>query len=150
LNIFKRLLSPGPKEIHHPILGRISRQARSRWLVTECDFLGSVHKPFISLAGDHNGPFPECVSTYQRLRDDWERIRSEVANDVFELNQNYFSDQPSLAMKSPDQAQLLQINICAESRFSFTFHFHWQNPRDGHEITIYFENWQSAGSSIDG
>lgn len=140
--------------LDHPVLGPMSWKSRSGWRVEEVAPIGCRGKPSLSFAGDDNGPSPDCVSTYQRLREDWNSIGTNVAEDIFELNQNYFSDQPSLAMQSAnevwDNAELLAIAIYAEGQFSLTYRFDWQDANDGHEITMYFENWIPAGSSVDG
>jgi hypothetical protein len=118
----------GAKAINHPVLGRISR--------------------------DSSCPRPDFLATYQRLVEDWERIKLRVAKVIFELNQNYFSEEPSRALHSLndvwDGAELLGIRVAAEGDFSLTYRFDWQAPADGHEITICFENWTPAGCSIDG
>lgn len=89
-----------------------------------------------------------------RLREDWDNIRPEVANDILELNQTYFSDEPNRAMKSQEEvwatAELLRIAVSAQGSFSLTYRFDWQNPRDDHEVTIYFLDWTLGGSSVDG
>jgi hypothetical protein len=154
MGFWGRLFGSTAKVIDHPALGRISSGSGSGWLVDEVNPIGSRGKPSLSIAGDENGPNPECIQTYQRLRDDWERIGEDVAKDIFELNQNYFSDEPGRAIRSPNEvwssAELLAIDVYGGGKFSLTYRFDWQAPRDGHEITMYFENWTPTGSSVDG
>jgi hypothetical protein len=122
--------------------------------VDEVAPIGCRGKPSLSVAGDEKGPTPECIATYQRIRDDWNSIGAQVAADIFELNQNYFSDDPAHGMQKAaevwDSSELHAIVISAEGEFSLTFRFDWQDPNDGHDVTIFFENWAPAGNSIDG
>ncbi len=154
MGFWGRFFGSSAKTIDHPVFGRMSWESRSGWRVDEVAPIGCRGKPSLSLAGDESGPTPECVATYQRLQQDWSSIGPEVAGDIFELNQNYFSDDPGYGMKSAaeawDSSELLAIDIYAEGRFSLTYRFDWQDPNDGHKVTMYFENWVPAGSSIDG
>jgi hypothetical protein len=154
MGFWGRLFGSPTKTIDDPLFGPMSWDSRSGWRVDEVAPIGCRGKPSLSVAGDENAPTPECVATYQRLRHDWSSIGTQVAADVFELNQNYFSDDPGHGMKSAtevwDTSELLAIDIYAEGKFSLTFRFDWQDPNDGHEVTMYFENWVAAGSSIDG
>ena len=153
VGFWKRLFGSGANVIDHPVLGRISKDS-GFWTVAEVESLGSRCKPSLLITGDEGGPKPECLSTYQRLREDWERIKPYVAEEIFNLNQNYFSEKPSRALKSLvdvwEAAELLAISVDADGDFSLTYRFDWQARADGHEITFYFENWVPAGSSIDG
>lgn len=154
MGFWKRLFGSTVKFIDHPVLGRMAWKSRSTWYLDEVAPMGCRGKPSLSLAGDANGPTPDCVATYQRLRRDWHSIGANVAQDIFELNQNYFSDAPGHGMHSADQvwesSELLAIDIYAEGNFSLTYRFDWQKPNDGHEVTIYFANWAPAGNSVDG
>ena len=154
MGFWGRLFGSNAKVLNHPVFGRMSWESRSGWLVEEVSPIGCRGKPSLSLAGDENGPTLECVATYQRLREDWHSIGTEVAKDIFELNQNYFSEDPGHGMQAAnevwDSSELLAIDIYAEGRFSLTYRFDWQDPNDGHQITIFFEDWAPAGSSIDG
>jgi hypothetical protein len=154
MGFWSRLFGSPAKIIDHPDLGRVTWEPRSGWHVDEVTPIGCRGKPSLSVAGYENGPMPECVATYQRPRRDWSSIGTKVAADIFELNQNYFSDEPAHGMKSAaevsDSCELLAIVISAEGQFSLTFGFDWQDPNDGHEVTMFFENWVPAGNSIDG
>lgn len=124
------------------------------WEAAEVEPIGCRGKPSLSIRGDENGPSTECLATYLRLRDHWDEFEPTVARDIYELNQNYFSDKPNLAMRSSDEAlkssELLGIGIDGNGKFELTYQFDWQDPRDGHITTILFENWLPAGISIDG
>lgn len=142
------------KIIDHPVFGKMTWESRSGWHVGEVAPIGCRGKPSLSVAGYEKGPMPECVATYQRLRDDWSSIANKVAADIFQLNQNYFSNELAHGMKSAaevwDSSELLAIAISAEGEFSLTYRFDWQDPNDDHEVTMCFEKWVPAGSSIDG
>jgi hypothetical protein len=142
------------KAIDHPTLGRMSRESGSRWGVDEVAPIWCRGKPSLWLAGDDSGPTLECVQMYQRLREDWNSIATEVAKEIFEMNLNYFSEDPSRCMQSAnevwDSSELLDIGVDAEGSFSLTYRFDWQAPNDGHVTTMYFENWVPAGFSVDG
>lgn len=154
MGFWGRLFGSHTKTIDDPICGTMSWDSHSHWRVDEVAPVGCRGKPSLSVCGDENGPKRECVAIYQRLCDDWSSIGTQVAADIFQLNQNYFSDDPGHAMQSAsevwDTSELLAIAIDAAEKFSLTFRFDWQDPSDGHEVTMYFENWIAAGSSIDG
>jgi hypothetical protein len=141
------------KVLDHPLLGRITRESNA-WVVGRIAPLGCGGNPSLSLAGDDSGPRPECVATYQRLRDDWNSIAPNVARDIFELNQNYSDGTRERSLRSPDQvwsgAELLAIDIHDEGTFALTYRFDWQDTADGHEVTIRFADWRPAGAAIDG
>src|SRR5262245_42539853 len=109
------------KTVDHPVFGLMTWERRSGWHVDEVAPIGCRGKPSLSVAGYEQGPMPQCVATYQRLRDDWGSIESKLAPDIFELNQNYFSDEPAHGMKSAaevwDSSELLAISISAEGEF---------------------------------
>jgi hypothetical protein len=154
MGFWRQLFACAANDIDHPVLGRISRNSHSNWLVNEVESIGCRGKPQLFLAGDASGPNPGCLTAYQRLRDDWERVKPRVADQIFDLNQNYFCDEPYRALRSPnevwDAAELLGIGVDGEGDFSLTYRFDWQHERDGHEITIWFRNWTPAGVSMDG
>lgn len=154
MGFWGRLFGSTAKFVDHPVLGRMAWESRSGWRVDEVTPLGCRGNPSLSVAGDEDGPTPDCVATYQRLRQDWNSIGTEFAKDILEMNQNYFSDDPGRGMQSADQvwdsSELLAIDIYAEGHFSLTYRFDWQDPNDGHEVTMYFENWVPAGYSVDG
>lgn len=149
-----RMFRSPAKTIDHPVIGRMTWEPHSRWLVDEVLPIGCRGKPSLALAGDDNEPMPECVATYQRLRVDWSSIATKLPTDIFELNHNYFSDEPARGMKSAvevwDSSELLAILIYADGKFSLTYRFDWQDRNDGHVVTMFFENWVAAGYSIDG
>jgi hypothetical protein len=154
MGFWGRLFGSTAKSLDHPVLGRMSWEPRSGWCVDEVDPIGCRGNPSLSLAGDESGPTSESVATYCRLRQDWNNIGTELANDIFELNQNYFSADPAHGMQTANEvwksSELLAIDIYAEGKFSLTYRFDWQDQNDGHTATMYFENWVPAGSSIDG
>ncbi len=154
MGFWGRLFGSPAKTIDYPVLGRVTWESSSGWHVEEVAPIGCRGKPSLSVAGYEQGPIPECVPTYQRLREDWSSIGTKVAAEIFELNRNYFSDEPARGMKSADEvwdsSELLAISISAEGEFSLTYRFDWQRPNDGHEVTMFFENWVPAGNSIDG
>src|SRR5262245_16627132 len=145
MGLWNRLFGSTSKVIEHPVLGRISREAHNLWTVDEIESLGCRGNPSLSLAGTEEGPAPECVTTYQRLREEWANIAPEIARDIFEQNQNYFSDEPLRALSSPEDvwptSELLDISVYSEGGFSLTYQFDWQDAQDGHITTVYFENW---------
>ena len=103
---------------------------------------------------EHHGPAESGVATYRRIIGSWKSLRSQVEVDLFELNQNYFSESPSDALTSPDKIwgteELLHIFIGGDGDIEMSFIFDWQLPEDGHEITVYFKQWHAVGTSIDG
>ena len=122
MGFWDSLFGSRAKTIDHPVLGRMTWEPHSGWHVDEVAPIGCRGKPSLAVAGYGQGPMPECVATYQRLRDDWSSIGTKVAADIFELNQNYFSDEPAHGMKSAaevwDSSELLAISVSAEGEFS--------------------------------
>src|SRR3989442_1371553 len=98
MRFWGRLFGSTAKVLDHPVLGRMSWESRSGWRVDEVAPIGCRGKPSLSMVGDENGPTPECVATYQRLRQDWNSIGTNVAKDILELNQNYFSENRGRGM----------------------------------------------------
>src|SRR5262245_39937463 len=98
MGFWGRLFGSTAKVVNHPVLGPMSWESRSGWRVDEVAPMGCRGKPSLSLAGDENAPTPECLATYQRLRQDWNDIGIQVAKDILELNQNYFGDDPDNGM----------------------------------------------------
>jgi hypothetical protein len=141
-------------DFEHPVLGRLSRTWDFSWVAAQVEMIGCCGTPSLSIAGEESGPNPECISTYLRMRNEWDSIKVLVGAEIFVLNQNYFSEEPNCALPSAnaawDTVELLGIDVYGEGNFSFTCRFDWQYPGDGHETTIYFENWKPAGFAHDG
>jgi hypothetical protein len=159
MGFWGRLFGTDAKEIDHPVLGRMSR-FRSYfgqgfgWGIKEVHPLGFRGEPSLSLNGDENGPTADCVSTYTRLRKEWNIFGPIVAKELFQVNQDYFSDEPGRALHSIDEvwgsSENPSIDIYGEGSFSLTFEFDWQDPRDGHITTVYFQDWRPHGIAVDG
>jgi hypothetical protein len=153
MTFLRRLFGLGA-DLQHPLLGRISRDRKSGWRAERVEAICGRGSPSLWLTGDDTAPSHDSVSTYQRLREHWEGTKADLAEDILELNKNYFSDEPTRALQSPNEvwasAEHLAIAIDGDGDIALSFRFDWQDPRDGHEITIHFEKWKPAGISIDG
>jgi hypothetical protein len=124
------------------------------WFAGSVASLGCKGSPSLSIDGNDAGPFAGSATTYQRIHSEWDSLRTMVAETLLELNHNYFSDHPAKMLDSADAiwptAELLAMCVGPDGCFSLTYVFDWQIPGDGHQITAYFEDWESKGCSIDG
>lgn len=154
MGLWSRLFGGQVKVIDHPEIGRIKRQSKLTWESESVPSLGCRGDFSVTFSGCESGPLQECLETYKRLRRDWKVIAREVAETLFELNQNYCNETPKLQQRSLDEvwesAELVGIDVNGDGEFSLTFTCDWQAAEDGHLIVLHFEHWRSMCVSIDG
>lgn len=159
MGIFSRLFGSkktnlNSNEMNHPVFGPIYMDTDTSWFSESSMSIGCEGTPSLSIDGDENGPFADSATTYEKLKSDWESIAPKIADPLLELNANYFSDEPELQIRDTqclwESATLLSICVGTDGNLSMTYTFDWQRPGDGHEITVYLENWNTKGVSVDG
>jgi hypothetical protein len=145
------------KTFDHQILGEMYMDTDSSWFVEEVSLPIAKNPISVSLEGKETAPNKEALDGFEELMQNWNTIKknSGIEAELYELYENYFSEEePSIKLDNPadiwESAKLLSIFITSIEDFSTTWIFTWQDPKDDHEITVYVEEGNSAGSSVDG
>ena len=83
------------------------------------------------------------------------RLCEANSRTTFSNSGNYFSDQePSQRISNASEIwgteEWLALNVVDRKNLCATFSFSWQHEDDCNIVTVYVENGECAGSSIDG
>ena len=122
MGLFKKLFSSMRKPtLEHPLLGKMTLWHNGFWYVDKVEAFACPGNPELHIRGDVTGPKPECISTYQRLRMEWDTLKQPIAEEIFELNQNYFSAKPGQGLHSINSvwftAEMEHITVETDGEF---------------------------------
>jgi hypothetical protein len=143
-----------PRKLEHPQLGEMrSRDGKSWRTVRETPF---ADQPcIVTVSGGEEGPSQEGLGWLRELSERYGEIQRLVEPHLFELYENYRSEEDEASLDTSEQlwatATLEGMSAETPSRSaSFTYRFSWQDPEDGHLLTVYLDEWEVVGTSVDG
>ena len=153
MSFFDRFRRKPPYQ--HERLGPMKWHRNTGWLAQSVSLPFSGEPLDVYLAGEEASPSPAASEALEQFIGDPSRLKSPVQSDFFELWQNYFSDMAPPAVLETAEGiwgteEWVALDITDAQNYSVTLTFNWQAEEDGHLVTVYIQNGESAGSSIDG